>query len=103
MLGGDAGTRACGGARVTLQAVELRKYFPAQGGLHMGRPRGWVKALDGVSVQVGEGETLGVVGESGSGKTTLARLFLRLEQPTGGSVHFDGKALRELTLDELRR
>jgi oligopeptide/dipeptide ABC transporter ATP-binding protein len=103
LLGGDAGIRARGGARMTLQAVELRKYFPAAGRFQMGRNRGWVKALDGVSVQVGEGETLGVVGESGSGKTTLARLFLRLEQPTAGSVRFDGKALRELTSDEVRR
>ncbi|HKZ03976.1 MAG TPA: oligopeptide/dipeptide ABC transporter ATP-binding protein [Methylomirabilota bacterium] len=86
-----------------LQAIEARKYFPAGRGLAMGRPRGWVKALDGVSVEIGEGEALGIVGESGSGKTTLARLFLRLEHPTGGIVRFDGKALRDLTRPELSR
>jgi oligopeptide/dipeptide ABC transporter ATP-binding protein len=87
---------------VSLQAVELRKYFPASGGLALGGARGWVKALDGVSVEVGEAETLGIVGESGSGKTTLAKLFLRLEHPTAGSVAFDGKALGDLDRDELR-
>jgi oligopeptide/dipeptide ABC transporter ATP-binding protein len=76
-----------------LQGVGLKKYFPAARGLAVGRPRGWIKALDGVSVQVAEGETLGIVGESGSGKTTLAKLFLLLEHPTAGSVLFDGKAI----------
>jgi oligopeptide transport system ATP-binding protein len=86
-----------------LQAIQVRKYFPATSGLTMGRTRGWIKALDGVSVQVGEGETLGIVGESGSGKTTLAKLFLLLERPSDGSVLFDGKALPAFTRDELAR
>ena len=76
-----------------LQGVGLKKYFPATRGLAVGRPRGWIKAVDGVSVQVAEGETLGIVGESGSGKTTLAKLFLLLERPTAGSLRFDGKAI----------
>ena len=59
-------------------------------GFGIGRARGWVKALDGVSVQISESETLGIVGESGSGKTTLAKLFLLLERPTAGSLLFDG-------------
>jgi oligopeptide/dipeptide ABC transporter ATP-binding protein len=75
-----------------LEGVGLKKHFPAGRGLALGRPQGVIKALDGVSVRVGEGETLGIVGESGSGKTTLARLFLLLERPTAGSVLFDGKA-----------
>src|SRR5262245_10253936 len=77
-----------------LQGVELRKHFPVVGGFGVGGVRGWIKAVDGVSVQVAEAETLGVVGESGSGKSTLARLFLLLERPTGGSVLFDGKDVR---------
>src|SRR5438876_3598560 len=61
------------------------------------------QGLDGVSVHVAEGETLGIVGESGSGKTTLARLFLLLERPTSGSLSFDGKATRDFGRDDLAR
>ena len=86
-----------------LQGVGLKKYFPAAQGLSLGRPRGFIKALDGVSVQVAEGETLGIVGESGSGKTTLARLFLLLERPTAGSVLFDGKATDTFERGDLAR
>jgi oligopeptide transport system ATP-binding protein len=86
-----------------LQAIQVRKYFPATSGFAVGRTRGWIKALDGVSVQVGEGETLGIVGESGSGKTTLAKLLLLLERPSDGAVLFDGKALPAFTRDELAR
>jgi oligopeptide/dipeptide ABC transporter ATP-binding protein len=79
---------------MALEGVELRKHFPVRGGFGVGGVRGWIKAVDGVSVHVAEGETLGVVGESGSGKSTLARLFLLLERPTSGSVLFDGKDVR---------
>ena len=68
-----------------LEGVGLKKHFHVPGGL--------IQALDGVSVRVAEGETLGIVGESGSGKTTLAKLFLLLERPTAGSLRFDGKAI----------
>ena len=86
-----------------LQGVGLKKYFPAARGFGVGRPRGWIKALDGVSVQVGEGETLGIVGESGSGKTTLAKLFLLLERPTAGSLLFDGKPTEAFDRGDLAR
>ena len=86
-----------------LEGVGLTKYFPATGGFTLGRAHGWVKALDGVSVQVAEGETLGIVGESGSGKTTLAKLFLLLERPTAGSLSFDGKETRAFDRHDLRR
>ena len=79
---------------MALEGVELRKHFPVMGGFGIGGVRGWIKAVDGVSVQVAEGETLGVVGESGSGKSTLARLFLLLERPTAGSVLLDGRDVR---------
>jgi oligopeptide/dipeptide ABC transporter ATP-binding protein len=88
---------------MTLEGHDLRKYFPAARGLALGRARGVVKALDGVSVQVTEGETLGIVGESGSGKTTLARLFLLLERPTAGSLLFDGKATASFGRGDLAR
>jgi oligopeptide/dipeptide ABC transporter ATP-binding protein len=86
-----------------LEGVELKKYFPARRGLALGGARRWIKALDGVSVQVAEGETLGIVGESGSGKTTLAKLFLLLERPTAGSVLFDGTPTRAFARDDLAR
>ena len=86
-----------------LQGVGLKKYFPAARGLAVGRPRGWIKALDGVSVHVAEGETLGIVGESGSGKTTLAKLILMLERPTAGSLLFDGKATASFDRGDLAR
>lgn len=74
-----------------LQSLELKKYFPATMGFLPRQASGWIKAVDGVSVQVSRGETLGIVGESGSGKTTLAKLFLLLERPTAGSLLFCGK------------
>jgi oligopeptide/dipeptide ABC transporter ATP-binding protein len=85
---------------VRLEGIGLTKYFAARG---FGRSRGVVKALDGVNVQVVEGETLGIVGESGSGKTTLAKLFLLLERPTAGSLLFDGKATETFDRADLAR
>ncbi len=86
-----------------LEAIGLTKYFSATTALGLGRTRGWVKALDGVTVQVAEGETLGIVGESGSGKTTLAKVFLLLERPTAGSLLFDGKDVRAFGRDDFAR
>jgi oligopeptide/dipeptide ABC transporter ATP-binding protein len=86
-----------------LQAVGLTKHFPAARGLALGRAPGVIKALDGVSVEVAEGETLGIVGESGSGKTTLAKLFLLLERPTAGSLLFDGRPIETFGRDDLMR
>jgi oligopeptide/dipeptide ABC transporter ATP-binding protein len=86
-----------------LEAIGLKKYFPLTSGFSLRGARGWVKAVDGVSVQVAEGETLGIVGESGSGKTTLAKLFLLLERPTAGSLLFDGKAVADFGRDDFVR
>src|SRR3989454_1316029 len=83
-----------------LQVIGMKKYFPVTGGFTV---RGWIKAVDGVSVQVAEGETLGIVGESGSGKTTLAKLFLLLERPTAGTLLFDGKEIRAFGGDDFVR
>jgi oligopeptide transport system ATP-binding protein len=86
-----------------LQGVGLKKYFPVSGGFLAGRARGWIKAVDGVDVQVAEGEALGIVGESGSGKTTLAKLFLLLERPTAGALLFDGRDVRTFDRAALAR
>jgi oligopeptide transport system ATP-binding protein len=84
-----------------LMAEKLKKYFPIRRGL-WGKVRGYVKAVDDVSLQVWPGETLGVVGESGCGKTTLGRLLLRLTEATAGRVLFDGVDLLQLGKKKLR-
>jgi oligopeptide/dipeptide ABC transporter ATP-binding protein len=86
-----------------LQGVGLKKYFPVTGGLTVRKAPAWLKAVDGVSVQVAAGETLGIVGESGSGKTTLAKLFLLLERPTAGALLFDGKDTQAFDKADLAR
>jgi oligopeptide transport system ATP-binding protein len=90
-------------AKMMLQGIGLRKYFPVTSGVLAARLRGWIKAVDGVHVHVAEGEALGIVGESGSGKTTLAKLFLLLERPTEGSLLFDGQEVRAFTRQDLAR
>jgi len=86
-----------------LQGIGLKKHFPVTGGLAVGGTRVWIRAVDGVDVQVSEGETLGIVGESGSGKTTLARIFLLLERPTGGKLLVDGKDTQAFGREDLVR
>jgi oligopeptide/dipeptide ABC transporter ATP-binding protein len=85
-----------------LQARDLRKHFPVGRGM-FNRGGALVRAVDGVSFEIMAGETLGVVGESGCGKTTTAKLVLCLEQPTDGSVEFDGQPLGTLDGDGVRR
>jgi oligopeptide/dipeptide ABC transporter ATP-binding protein len=84
-----------------LQVRNLRKHFPVRSSV-LAKQR-FVRAVDGVDLEVHAGETLGVVGESGCGKSTLGRLILRLLQPTSGEVIFDGEDLRQLSGRDLRR
>jgi len=80
---------------VVLEAVGLTKHFAARRGL-FGGGHGAVRAVDGISFAIERGRTLGVVGESGCGKTTTAKLVLGLEEPTGGSIRFEGRDLATL-------
>lgn len=73
-----------------LSVKDLKTHFPVRSGL-LQRVTGYVKAVDGVSFDLGRGETLGLVGESGCGKTTVGRTLLRLIPNTGGKVTFEGK------------
>lgn len=93
-------------AEAILTATDLVKHYPIKGGV-LRRTVGHVKAVDGVSFELYKGETLGIVGESGCGKSTLGRLLMRLEEPTSGSLIFDGidvysqrgRAMRKLRRD----
>jgi oligopeptide/dipeptide ABC transporter ATP-binding protein len=89
-------------AEPLLRADGLTKHFAVTQGVLWARTVGWVKAVDGVSFSIRQGETLAVVGESGCGKTTTARLVLRLEQPTAGRVFVDGQDVHTLRGDALR-
>jgi oligopeptide/dipeptide ABC transporter ATP-binding protein len=73
-----------------LDAKGLVKVYPSRRGI-FGSATGQVRAVDGVSLEIGRGETVGLVGESGSGKSTIGRMLLRLEEPTAGEIGFDGE------------
>ena len=87
---------------IILQVQNLVKHFPILGGSVLARSIGAVRAVDGVSFAVHQGETFGLVGESGCGKTTLGRCILQLERPTAGQVVFAGQELTGLTEARLR-
>jgi peptide/nickel transport system ATP-binding protein len=108
--GGQAGARiACGkppaaeGMGEPLMTVEdLRVWYPSRKSW-LGKAVQYTKAVDGVSFDVYRGETLGLVGESGCGKTTLGRALLRLVDPTGGRIFFEGEDLAMLKAGEVKK
>ncbi|MGA5690496.1 ABC transporter ATP-binding protein [Cytobacillus pseudoceanisediminis] len=84
-----------------LQVKDLQQYFPIKGGV-FGRTVNHVKAVDGVNFTIYEGETVSIVGESGCGKSTTGRAILRLDEPTGGEVIFQGTNLLSKSKREMR-
>ncbi|AHN23311.1 dipeptide ABC transporter ATP-binding protein [Lysinibacillus sphaericus] len=89
-------------SKVLLKVEGLKKYFPIRKGF-LNTQVGDVKAVDNVSFEVFEGETLGIVGESGCGKSTTGRLLMRLLEPTAGNIEFGGKMLSSLSNSEMRK
>jgi len=89
------------GKKNLLEIKELVKYFPVRGGL-LQRVVAWVQAVDNISFNIREGETVGLVGESGCGKTTVGRTLLRLIEPTSGNVLFDGVDVAQLKGKDLK-
>ena len=86
---------------VLLRVKDLKKHFPVTKGI-LSRTVGHVKAVDGLSFDIKQGETLGLVGESGCGKTTTSKLLLGLESPTEGTVYLDNKNIHNLRGKELQ-
>lgn len=83
-----------------LEIKDLKIHFPVTGGL-LKRQNGWVRAVDGVSLDIAPGETLGLVGESGCGKSTLGKAIVRLYQPKHGSICFNGHDITHLSSSQL--
>ena len=85
-----------------LEIKNVKKWFPITAGL-LGRTRGYVKAVDGVDLDIDKGETFGLVGESGSGKTTLGRCILRLYEPTSGEIIYRDQEITKLKGEAFRK
>ncbi len=85
---------------ILLEVNDLKQYFPVRTGFFKKTP---LKAVDGVSFTINKGETLGLVGESGCGKTTVGRSILRLYEPTGGQIIFDGEEVTKSNINSMRK
>ncbi|MDX6664579.1 MAG: peptide/nickel transport system ATP-binding protein, partial [Solirubrobacteraceae bacterium] len=85
-----------------LEVRDLVKHFPITEGVIFRKQVGAVHAVDGVSLEVRRGETLGLVGETGCGKSTTARLMMRLLDPTSGTIHFAGEDITSIRGERLK-
>lgn len=95
-------TTVAEGTEPLLSVKDLKIHFPIRRGIFL-RTVGHVKAVDGISFDIYRGQTLGLVGESGCGKTTAGRGILRLIEPNGGKVVYDGRDLAQMSGSEMRR
>ncbi len=87
---------ALAASKPLVEVDNLKVHFPVRKGVLFQRTVAHVKAVDGVSFSIRRGETLGLVGESGCGKTTIGRTILKLTEPSGGAIHFDGADIWDL-------
>jgi peptide/nickel transport system ATP-binding protein len=94
--------QAAADKKVLLQVDHLKQYFPVKTD-SLFKPKAYVKAVDDISFQLYEGETLSIVGESGCGKSTTGRAILRLDEPTDGKVYYSGKDILGLNKKEMRK
>jgi len=85
-----------------IEGTKLKKYFPVKGGIFQ-KVTGFVRAVDGVDLEIERGEIFGLVGESGCGKTTLGRACLRLIEPTSGEVRFEDVDILNLNLKDMQK
>src|SRR5205085_1434736 len=89
------------GAEPLLAVRDLKKHYPVRKGV-LRRTAGWVYAVDGVSFEIGRGETLGLVGESGCGKSTAGKAILKLIEPTAGTIRLENRPIEGLSRAEMR-
>src|SRR5947207_14273158 len=89
-------------SKTLLDVRDLKMYFPLTRGIVLQRVVGYVRAVDGISFLIEQGQTMGLVGESGSGKTTIGRTIIRLYKPTEGQINFDNHDMARMDGDDLR-
>src|ERR1051326_1292997 len=98
----DEMAEALVGSKTLLDVHDLKMYFPLTRGIVLQRVVGYVRAVDGISFSIEQGQTMGLVGESGSGKTTIGRTIIRLYKPTEGQINFDNQDLARMDGEDLR-